>query len=439
MRAIVLSLVYIVLVWMSFGRPWMGILIWSWFSYMNPHRFAWGFAYTFPWVAVTAGLTVWLWAASKEKKRFPLTIQTGLEIALCVWITITTSFALGDPDVAWSYWDRAIKVQAMIFMTLCIMQTQFRLNALIWTIAASIGFFGVKGGIWTLMTGGHYRVQGPERTFIEGNNELGLALVMVLPLMHYLQLQAKSKWLRRGLVAAQLLTAVAVLATYSRGGLIALLVVGFLLWLKSRRKLLLATVMVLFAVPMFKFMPAEWKDRMHTIGDVDEEDMDASAVGRLNAWRFALALVADRPITGGGFRVFISPAFAKYAPDPRNRHDAHSIYFEALGEHGIPGLLIFLSLGVTTWFTGRRIVRQVKRIPELAWMGDMVNMTLVGLAGYATGGAFAGLAFFDLPYHLMAIVVLCNVILQDHLRAAARQERERIMAARFESGIPQPV
>jgi len=84
-------------------------------------------------------------------------------------------------------------------------------------------------------------------------------------------------------------------------------------------------------------------------------------------------------------------------------------------------------------------VRQVKRIPELAWMGDMVNMTLVGLAGYATGGAFAGLTFFDLPYHLMAIVVLCSVILQDHLRAAARQERERIMAARFESGIPQPV
>jgi probable O-glycosylation ligase (exosortase A-associated) len=435
-RAIVLTLVYLVLVWWTFGRPWMGIVVWSWFSYMNPHRFAWGFAYVFPWVAVTAVLTFFVWITSSEKKRFPWTLETMLEIALCVWITITSILALGDPQVVWAYWERAIKVQAMIFMTLCIMQSRFRLNALIWTIAISIGFFGVKGGIWTLLTGGHYRVQGPERTFIEGNNELGLAMVMVLPLMHYLQLQAKSKWLRRGLVAAQLLTAVAVLATYSRGGLIALSVVGFLLWLKSRRKLLFATVMILFAVPMFKFMPAEWKDRMHTIGDVDEEDMDASAVGRLNAWRFSLALVMDRPLEGGGFRVFVSPAFAVYAPDPRNRHDAHSIYFEALGEHGLIGLLLFLSLGLSTWFTARRIVRRVKRIPDLAWMGDMVNMTLVGLAGYATGGAFAGLTFFDLPYHLMSIVVICKLLLQDHIREAVRLENQRTIKERLEPAIP---
>ena len=30
--------------------------------------------------------------------------------------------------------------------------------------------------------------------------------------------------------------------------------------------------------------------------------------------------------------------FARYAPDPDDVHDAHSIYFEVLGEHGFVGL-----------------------------------------------------------------------------------------------------
>ena len=33
---------------------------------------------------------------------------------------------------------------------------------------------------------------GPPSTFIGGNNEIGLALIMTVPLMRYLHLQAKS-------------------------------------------------------------------------------------------------------------------------------------------------------------------------------------------------------------------------------------------------------
>jgi probable O-glycosylation ligase (exosortase A-associated) len=421
-RAIVLALVFAVMILYALRRPWAGILIWSWFSYMNPHRFAFGFAYLFPWVQITAAVTLLAWLASKEPKSFPWTRETVLEILLCVWITVTSFFALSD--LAWDYWDRAIKVQVMIFMTLLIMRSRFRLEALVWTIVLSIGFFGVKGGIWTLFTGGHYHVQGPEHTFIEGNNEIGLAMVMVLPLMRYLQLQSNARWVRWNLVAAQILTALAILCTYSRGGFVALCVVGLLLWLKSRHKMALAIGIIVVGVPMLKFMPSEWNERMQTIETTDTEDMDASARGRLNAWGFAINLVEDRPLIGGGFRVFISPAFALYAPDARNRHDAHSIYFEVLGEHGIPGLLIFLGLGICTWLTARSVAHHARAIPELAWMSDMVSMVQVGLAGFAVGGAFAGLAFFDLPYHMMAIIVICKVLLHAKLRETRNELRE---------------
>ena len=45
--------------------------------------------------------------------------------------------------------------------------------------------------------------------------------------------------------------------------------------------------------------------------------------------------------------------FMLYAPEPDRVHDAHSIYFEVLGEQGFVGLAIFLALGIATLATGK--------------------------------------------------------------------------------------
>src|ERR1019366_7510918 len=128
------------------------------------------------------------------------------------------------------------------------------LQALVWVIVLSLGYFGVKGGIFAVLTGGNYMVQGPEDTFIGGNNEIALALVMVLPLMRYLQLVSENKKLRMALGAAQALTATAVLATYSRAGFLALAVVGLLLLLKSRRKIVLGLAVAAIIPLLLAFM-----------------------------------------------------------------------------------------------------------------------------------------------------------------------------------------
>jgi probable O-glycosylation ligase (exosortase A-associated) len=435
-RSLILGLVFVALISYSFTRAWLGLLVWSWFSYMNPHRFAYGFAYNFQWVAVAAAVTFLAWFTSKENKRFPWTTETYLQVLLCFWITFTTFF--GESLLAWDYWNRAIKVQVMIFMTLWIMRTKFRLEALVWVIAGSIGFFGLKGAIWAILTRGHGRVQGPEQSFIYGNNELALAMVMVIPLMRYVYLQSSNKLVKQGMVVLQICTVLSVLATYSRAGLLALGAVGVLIWMKGRNKIAFAVVALIVMIPMLKFMPSEWGDRMRSLQTTDESELDDSAKGRINSWRFAVNLAMHRPITGGGFRVFMTPLFFQYAPDPTNRHDAHSIYFETLGEHGFPGLAIFLGLGLSTWWTGRKIVRRARKIPDMAWMVDMVSMAQIGLAGFAVGGAFAGLAFFDLPYDLMAIVVVCKFILNDYEKELARAEWERTRAAALDVAVPQP-
>jgi probable O-glycosylation ligase (exosortase A-associated) len=103
--------------------------------------------------------------------------------------------------------------------------------------------------------------------------------------------------------------------------------------------------------------------------------------------------------------------FAIYAPEPDRVHDAHSIYFEVLGEHGFVGLALFLLLGLMTWRTASSIIGQARGHPEKRWAADLAAMVQVSLVGYAAGGAFLGLAYFDFYYTLIAVVVLTKTVL----------------------------
>src|SRR5207344_772908 len=104
------------------------------------------------------------------------------------------------------------------------------------------------GGIFTIITGGDFHVWGPPGTFVEGNNEVALALLMILPLMHYLRMTSTNRWVRVGLLASMILCAFSVVGSQSRGALIGGAAMAFFLWMKSRRKLI-ALLGLVFLIP----------------------------------------------------------------------------------------------------------------------------------------------------------------------------------------------
>jgi hypothetical protein len=71
-------------------------------------------------------------------------------------------------------------------------------------------------------------------------------------------------------------------------------------------------------------------------------------------------------------------------------------------------------------------------VPELQWARDLAAMCQVGLIGYATGGAFLSLVYFDLPYYLVLIVVVVD-------RIVAREMTERVKAAKAAGTLPRDV
>lgn len=412
MRDLLVTIIVFGILPLVFTRPHFGIYLWSWLGYMNPHRLGWGFAYSFPFAAVVAIATIASLFIARKKLSFFWPPAIKWLLLFNFWLLITTIFSL-NPVEAWPQWEKVIKIQLMTFLTLWIMNDKEKIHGLVWIIAISIGFFGVKGGIFTLTSGGSHHVLGPSGSFIAGNTEIGLALVMVLPLFWYLYLNTVNSWIRAGLVLAMLLIPAAILGTQSRGALLAIGAITFFLWLKSRKKALLFVVILLLTPFLFMFMPQSWHERMETIGNYEE---DNSAQGRFRAWELAQKMAIARPLVGGGFESFTPDNYERFAPGlvqaGQKYHDVHSIYFEVLGEHGFIGLIIFLMLGILSWRNAGKIIKLTKDSDKNKWAHDLASMIQVSLVGYAVGGAFLGLAYFDLFYHLLVILILLLRILE---------------------------
>jgi probable O-glycosylation ligase (exosortase A-associated) len=382
--------------------------MWVWISVMNPHRLSWGFAYEFPFALVIALTTLISVLITKERRHFPVTPATVILILLILWMCVTSLYAINF-DQIYREWSTVMKVLVMTLVALTVMHTRQHIRWLIWVLVISIGFYGFKGGVFTLLGGGENRVWGPAGSFIEENNSLALAILMAIPLMRYLQLTEQNLWVRIGLVCTMLLCAISSLGSYSRGALVAFAASSIFLWFKSPRKLPLAIAMVIALPLLLTFMPQKWQDRMNTINTYQQ---DSSAMGRINAWQMAWNLALDRPLVGGGFEIYDKSVFAQYAPNPLDVHAAHSIYFQILGEHGFPGLILFLGLGFYTWLDGNWIIAKTKGRPNLNWANLLAKMLHVSQVAYATGGAFLSLAYFDLPYYVLVIMVLTKSLVK---------------------------
>ena len=397
--------------------PYIGVYLWTWLGFMNPHRLTWGFAYYLPFAQVTAIVTLLALLVSKEPKRIPWTRETITLLIFIVWMFFTTFFAL-YPEDAWTQWNKVWKIMFMVYLTLILINTRQKLDWLVWIIVISLGFYGVKGGIFTIAHGGAYHVQGPAETFIGGNNEIALALIMTIPLMRYLQLSAPNVWINRGMILAMWLTAIAAIGSQSRGALVGIVAMLAFLWIKSRNRLFTFIAILMIAGAVVSIMPQTWWDRMASIQDYEQ---DESAMNRINAWWTAFYIAQDH-VTGGGFETFKTQIFQIYAPNPDEHPDVHSIYFEVMGEHGFIGFAIFMILALFTWNTGSRIKRRARQREETKWAADLASMVQVSLVGYASTGAFLGLAYFDYYYTLIAIIVICKTLSFNELECLEQGE-----------------
>lgn len=439
MRDLIVTAVVAALLLATLRHPVVGAYAWAWLSMMNPQKLAYGFALGIPYAQIVAITTMVMFVASRQRHAYPVTPLSAVHIVFLLWMCFTSFFALNDPDVIKERVFFVAKIQIMLMVTMMLIRGRRQIEILIWVVTFSVAFYGIKGGVYTVATGGSGRVWGPPGSMIEGNNELAVALTMLVPMMYYLYQVNTHRWVRLLLIFSMVTCTFSILGSQSRGALLALVAMGLVLGLKGKHPVRSTLLLVSFGLVAIAFMPDSWSNRMDTI---QTYQADGSAMSRIWTWTTLWNAALDRPFVGVGFATDSGIVFETYSPrGPEwdvfagHRYVAHSIYFQALGEHGFPGLAIYLLLGLVMWRTAGRLARQTRDDPEFgSWVPLLMPMVQVSLIGFAVGGAFLTLVHFDVTYYFFAIIVLTDVTFKKRL--AERAEEAARAARRVSATLP---
>ena len=403
-------------------HPFAGILVWIWLSVNAPSHQTYGFARPLAFNAIVAVVTMFSWMISREKKSWPNDSISFALACLTGWMTINMAMAV-DPSWSWPYWSLTAKTMVLIFMVMVMATSKARLHAVVWMVVISVGYYGVKGSIFTILTGGGSIVYGPENTMIGDNNHLALATVMILPLIHYLRIETSNKWIRHGLGLVFFIQFFSILGSYSRGGAIALGVMLLMFWRESQHKILYMVLGLAALGVVLTFMPDTFWSRMNTLRDTST---DASFQGRVSAWWVAFYFAIDHfPFGAGFYAPQLESVFNAYFPTEA-AHAAHSIYFQVLGEQGVIGLLVYLVMCVSGLLGCRDVIRRARTVSGLDWIIVLAKMIRVSLIAFFVGGAALSLAYYDAYLLLYSLIVA--------LRTMARKA-QREQAAAMPKGI----
>ncbi|WP_305073914.1 putative O-glycosylation ligase, exosortase A system-associated, partial [Propionivibrio sp.] len=259
MRDLLLTAIVVVLIPLILRTPRYGAYAWAWLSMMNPHRATWGFARNFPFAYTVALSTLIGFLFTKERKPFPVTPITVVYLSFWFWMTFTCLFAMNKPEVVLDRWIFVSKIHLMLMVTLMLIRGREQIEGLVWVVTASIGFYGVKGGVWTVLTGGGSgRVWGPPDSMIKDNNGLALALVVLVPFVYYLYQVSSRRIFRWGLAFSGVAICFSILGSHSRGAFLALIAMAFMLAFKGKRPFLMSFLLVAVLSTAILSMPENW-------------------------------------------------------------------------------------------------------------------------------------------------------------------------------------
>jgi putative inorganic carbon (HCO3(-)) transporter len=409
MRAVAFVLLFLAYLPMTFVTPFIGVLLWMWISLMAPHTQIYGML-TVSYALVIAAVTVLAFMLSKERSLPPNTVTTWALVGMVVFATIAQIGAY-DFDRSYSRWDTIWKGVFVSLLSLPLLTTRLRMHAYVWVFVLSVGYFGVKGGLFSFMTGGIHRVSAQGGNMLGDNNHLATGLVMTIPMVMYLAIHSAYRFMRIACWAYVFLIFVGSIFTYSRGGFLAMVGAMGVLWLRSSFKMATTLALAFFAVVVVMFAPAELWQRFGSIDDFRE---DGSAMGRLDIWRVALQLGLSHPLTGIGFHGTTLPFLVAQVDGSVQPRAIHNSYLEVFTEAGIFAFTCHLLLFLAMASYLQQVRRSTRGLAEWKWAFDLASMLQVSIVGYAIGSFFLSLGFFDGWWFL----VILGTALHLHVRRA---------------------
>ncbi len=419
------SLMFVLLLY----SPFWGILAYLIFEYARlSAMFPALQALQFGKVIVIPTLVVWLvhYVVVKRSKivfdRVYLLFLAWLGLAL-----ISAPMAVNQQIAFWELFDLA-KWLIICVLIINLVDTLPKWQIFMWLLLLlnfKLGQFQIRSFIAGIGTAGnqshfiHAGTGAGAGGYFSNATDFGLAMVIVVPFAFYLMKSVKSKILK--LVAAGFLVTfiIAILRSGSRGAAVALFAMALVYALRSRHKLIVLVMVIVFIAGFWSFAPTAWKDRFLSARDYQQ---DTTASGRLELWKSGVKMVADHPFFGVGldnFRVNYETSYRRPGVES-GATVVHNIFLQAATELGIGGLMVLIAVLLLVLRRNRetrKIYRQAK-LNEV-WIYNFAYALDLALIGFAAGGMFLTVLYYPHLFMIIPLAVSLNQIAKK--RAAAPQ------------------
>ncbi|HWP35350.1 MAG TPA: O-antigen ligase family protein, partial [Thermodesulfobacteriota bacterium] len=326
--------------------------------------------------------------------------------ALLALAALSIPFSLWPGLSARLFLDQLVKVALAAVLLAHLVDTPGRMRAVIRVLVAA-GVYLAAGALYGLASGrtaADYagRAAGLVGGMFGDPNDLALTLVILIALAGFEAVAARRRSVRVVLVAAIVLMLAGFLATYSRGGLLALVAagaVGLRRLSRHGRGLAVAAVSV-FALAAVALAPEGYGERAASIVQQDR-DTRGSIEARLTTLRYGVEILLEHPFPGVGLGAFRIAEGAKHGGLGK-WNEAHNAFLQVGAELGWPGLAVYAALAVCTLASVRAAARRATGLPEVAALAHGLETALVG---FLVGAMFLSQAYTWHFYVLLGLGV----------------------------------
>ncbi|MDA1164697.1 MAG: O-antigen ligase family protein [Planctomycetota bacterium] len=295
-------------------------------------------------------------------------------------------------DLAWDFVERMVKIIIPMLIGLTLITSTKHLKQLAWTILLAQGYVAFELNSYYFSG---YNVLRWEGFGGMDNNSAAIALVTGLGLAFFLGVHSEKTWQKGLAFGMAVLMANAIMFSFSRGGMLGLIVAGgaSILVIPKRPRTYATIGLALIGASILA--GPEVRERFMTTFVKKEGQREASAQSRVDLWMDCVDVMKKRPVMGCGPNHW--PMIASQYGWPHGK-EAHSLWMQTGAELGLVGLALYLGFYLTCLALLWHLTWKRTHVAD-PWYKHIARMSFVGLAGFVASAQFVSLESLEIPYY----------------------------------------
>ncbi len=308
-----------------------------------------------------------------------------LMLSYFFWTCASAIFA-DDTALVWIHVTERAKILAAFLVGVTMLRTERQVKTLAWILVLAHGYVGFEMNLQYLNGNNQVALWGFGTM---DNNTFAIALVSTVGPAIILALQAPRFWQKALALVAAALIVHTVLLSFSRGGILALIVSAVVLFLVLPKRAGYIGAMVLTVLVTLSFAGPQLRTRFATTF-VSAEERDLSAQSRVDLWQDCLQAMAARPLLGVGPGNWRRIAVEYGWPAGK---EAHSLWMQTGAELGVPGVAFLLLFYLIAIKRGLGMLRD-KTDP---WVRSCGAYVVTSLIGFMVAAQFVTVVGLEVP------------------------------------------